>query len=388
MNETEHRADTVLSEAVDSGRLSNVVAMAASADEVTYSGAYGLIDSVRSIESDSIFRIASMTKAITSVAAMQLVEEGILELDEPVYNHLPQIRDLGVVNDISEHSNELILSKQQTPITLRQLLTHTAGFGYTFFDPLLSKAAQKELIPEPTADQPPFATTPLRYQPGTRWLYGTNTEWLGVLIEQVRGQGLDQVFQDRIFGPLGMADTHFQISAGSVDRVVHPRRRNVDGSLYLEELTLEEPDFFNGGGGLFSTGPDYIRFLRALLSKGELDGARILSPATVGIMAASHTGDKDIGPLASQDPSFSNHVDLYPGMNNGFGLGFFVHGEPVTGGRTAGSLFWAGIMNTYFWVDFTQGVCGVFLTQVLPFYDKDALDTLGYFEQAIYHGND
>ena len=105
-------------------------------------------------------------------------------------------------------------------------------------------------------------------------------------------------------------------------------------------------------------------------------------------MAASHTGNKDIGPLASQDPAFSNHVDLYPGMNNGFGLGFFVHGEPVTGGRTAGSLFWAGIMNTYFWVDFTQGVCGVFLTQVLPFYDKDALDTLGDFEQAIYHGND
>ena len=185
MNDTEHRADRVLSEAVDSGRLSNVVAMAANTDEVIYSGAYGLIDSVRSIESDSIFRIASMTKAITSIAAMQLVEEGILELDEPVYNHLPQIRDLGVVNDISEHSNELILSKQQSPITLRELLTHTAGFGYTFFKPLLSKAVQKELIPEPTTDQPPFATIPLRYQPGTRWLYGANTEWLGVLIEIV-----------------------------------------------------------------------------------------------------------------------------------------------------------------------------------------------------------
>ena len=384
MNSREQKADTVLKQAVESGRLANVVAVAASTDEIIYSGAYGLTDSTRSIKSDSIFRIASMTKAITSVAAMQLVEEGLLTLDEPVYNHLPQIQDVEVLDGISEQNNELILSKQQRPITLRQFLTHTAGFGYGFTDPLLSKAAQRELISQPPADQPPFATTPLRYQPGTRWLYGANTDWVGVLIEQVRGQGLDRVFQDRIFEPLGMSDTHFYINAEKAERMVHPRRRRVDGSIDLEELVLSEPAFFNGGGGLYSTGPDYIRFLRSLLGQGELEGARILSPATVRLMATSHTGEKAIGPLASQDPAFSNHADLYPGENNGFGLGFFVHGEPVADGRAAGSLFWAGIMNTYFWIDPAQDVCGVFLTQLLPFYDPSALDILGRFEQAIY----
>ena len=205
-----------------------------------------------------------------------------------------------------------------------------------------------------------------------------------MLIEKVRGQRLDQVFRDYIFMPLAMNDTHFYLSDDKIDRLVHPRKRNLDGSINLKELNHSEPTFFSGGGGLYTTAPNYIRFLRALLGFGELDGNRILSPAMVRLMGTNHTGSKEIGPLESQDLDFSNQADLYPGGKNGFGLGFFVHGKPVPDGRAAGSLFWAGIMNTYFWIDHAKSVCGVFLTQMLPFYDKITMDTLGQLEKAVY----
>jgi methyl acetate hydrolase len=377
-------ADAVLSEAVQSEDLGCVVAMAARSQEVVYSGAYGQMNTDCQVGLDSIFRIASMTKPITSVAVMQLVEEGLIDLDEPACQYLPKLKDVKVIDGISSDSPQLQLKEQEQPITVRQLLNHTAGFGYPFTDPLLAEAYEKGLIPEAAAEDPPYASMPLSHQPGAAWSYGTSTSWLGWLVETVRSQSLDQVFSEYIFEPLGMCDTQFHVEDDKIDRLVRPRRRKDDGSLEWVKQTVDKPSFYIGGGGLYSTATDYIRFLAAFLRRGAYEGGSILSPSTVKLMSTSHTGDMQVGRWQSKSPDACLDIDLYPGGHNGFGLGFFIHGAPVEGGRSSGSLFWAGIQNTFFWIDHTRDVCGVFMSQSLPLGDPRVLKAFAEFETAVY----
>lgn len=361
--------------------------MAATSERIIYQGAFGkrYVGAGEDMTVDSVFRIASMTKPITSVAAMQLVEEGALTLDAPVSKYIPSFAELQVLEGFDEVTQEPQLRLAPTPVTVRHLLTHTAGFGYETFNPLLRDVVAVGLVPSIDAGHDGFLQAPLVFDPGDRWHYGINTDWLGRLVETVRGSSLDQLLKDRIFLPLGMQDTHFNLPAGKEPRLVTTHARQEDGGLV--EAPRETPttvSFFSGGGGLFSTAADYTRFLRALLRGGELAGARILKADTVALMGQNQIGELEAGAIPSVSPLLSNNVDFFPGSIDRFGLGFLLNSEPVSGGRASGSLAWAGLYNTYFWIDPAQDVCGVLMTQILPFYDAKVIDLLGDFERAVY----
>lgn len=379
--------DEILARAVERGDVFNVVAVAATADGILYQGAFGkrFVGSGDDVALNSIFRIASMTKAITSVAAMQLVEEGALSLDAPVAKYIPRFDELEVLEGFDPQTHEPQLRPPSTLVTVRQLLTHTSGFGYEIWNPLLREAVATKMIPGLFAEGDGLLTAPLVFDPGSEWHYGINTDWLGHLVATVRGSPLDQVFAEKIFGPLGMRDTLFDLPPGDASRLVSALARQEDGS--LTELPRETPppaSFLRGGDGLFSTASDYTQFLRALLGQGRVGDARILKPETVALMGQNHIGVLEAGTMCTFDPSLSNDFDPFPGSVDRFGLGFLINSEAVSGGRASGSLTWAGLYNTYFWIDHTQGVCGLFMTQVLPFYDGKVVEVFEAFERSIY----
>jgi CubicO group peptidase (beta-lactamase class C family) len=361
------------------------VAMAATADKVTYAGAFGQRDPTSGVPVtlESIFMIASMTKAITSVAAMQLVEQGKLKLDEPASTYIKELGGLQVLHGF-DADGKPILKPATKPVTLRTLLTHTSGFAYdTWFEDMIKweKATGTSL---PLGTVAPL--TPLMFEPGSRWQYGTSADWSGRLVETVSGLTLEQYFQKNILGPLAMHDTSFIVSPEKFDRVVGEYRRGEDGTLKPDKRILPEPPkAYNGGGGLYSTAPDYIRFTQMFLRHGKsADGAVILRPKTVDMMATIQTGDLSAGKLKTARPAISSDVDFHPGVKDGFGFGFLINSKAYDGGRSAGSLAWAGIANTYFWIDPHKGVSGVIMMQFLPFADKEAIAVLGDFERSVY----
>jgi len=353
--------------------------MAATADKTVYEGAFGKRDSASDVDvtMGSIFRIASMTKAITTVAAMQLVERGTLTLDEPVSRRLPELGKLEVLEGF-DNSGKPILRPAGKPVTLRLLLTHTAGFAYDGWDEKLSRYAQHA--------GPAASVTHLVFEPGTRWEYGTNIDWTGRLVEAVSGETLEAYFQRNILQPLGMKDTGFIVPAEKFDRLVSSYQRQRDGSLKENPRTLPAPPkSFNGGGGLVSTAGDYLRFMQMILRRGLTSGKeRILQAKTVDAMASNQTGDLRAGILKSVNLERSRDVDFHPGFSDRFGFGFLINTTAYEGGRSAGSLAWAGIQNTFFWIDPKRGVCGVLLMQFLPFCDEEAIGLLRDFERSVY----
>lgn len=374
--------DRVLRNAVNRGDVPGVVAMAATSDRIIYQGAFGkrCVQDDEEMTLDSVFRIASMTKPITSVAAMQLTEEGKLNLDTPVSKHIVQFANLQVFECIDLASNKLRFRPPSSTLTVKHLLTHTAGFGHPFWEPLLRDAETAGLLKASQYDQ-----SPLLSDPGSSWRYGFSTIWLGRLVEAVREQPLDTVFEKHVFCPLNMKNTFFNVPPDRAPFLVTVHKRQNKAELLETPRVVPRPvSFFNGGGGLYSTAPDYIRFLRALLRGGELDGARVLKAETVALMGKNWIDDQEAGTMRTAMPEFSNDVDFFPGSVDRFGLGFLINGRPVVGGRSAGSLAWAGLFNTYFWLDPTQNICGVLMTQVFPFYDSGVVELLGNFEQAVY----
>jgi methyl acetate hydrolase len=361
------------------------VAMAATANKITYTGAFGKRDSASGIDvtPESLFMIASMTKPITSVAAMQLVEQGKLKLDEPASTYIKELGSLQVLHGF-DAAGKPILKPATKPVTLRTLLTHTSGFVYdTWFPDMLRW--EKE-----TGNNYPLGTvaplTPLMFEPGSRWQYGTSADWSGRLVETVSGLTLEQYFQKNILGPLGMHDTSFIVDPAKFDRLVGEYRRQANGALKEDPRVLPKPPkAYNGGGGLYSTAPDYIRFTQMFLRHGKsADGAAILQPKTVDMMATIQTGNLSAGKLKTVRPDISSDVDFHPGLKDGFGFGFLINSKGYEGGRSAGSMAWAGIANTYFWIDPRKGVAGVIMMQFLPFADKEAIAVLGDFEHSVY----
>jgi CubicO group peptidase (beta-lactamase class C family) len=375
--------DALLAGSVERGEVPGIVATLSSADGSLYEGAFGSFE-VRSGPAYSIdtpLRIASMTKAVTSVAAMQLVEQGKLELDEPVARWLPELSTPHVLEA------DGTLRPAKTQITARHLLTHTAGFGYEIWSDRLVAHVREHRPPEREGGGE-FLANPLLFDPGEHWNYGVNTDWLGELIVAVSGQPLSGYFGEQILGPLGMNSSSFWLPEERDAELppIHGRLRN--GTLEPEGSAIPRAAYESGGGGLHSTAADYQRFLRMLLGRGELDGVRVLEPATVEAMATSQTGDLEVGKLESAKRERSNSGDLSFGHDAGFGLGFLITLQTSRTGRSDGSMSWAGVFNTYYWIDLARDVAGALYTQVLPFLDGMVLDINREFERGAYEALD
>jgi CubicO group peptidase (beta-lactamase class C family) len=379
--------DAGLRLAAENKEVPGVVAMAATDRGVLYEGAFGLRDLAQpaAMARDTVFRIASMTKAVTSVAAMQLVEEGRLDLDQPVGDVVPELASPQVLEGF-EASGAPHLRPAKTPITLRRLLTHTAGFGYEMLSPELIGYVKQTGMPSTSTGQLAALRLPLLFDPGERWEYGINIDWVGRIVEAVSGKPLDAYFAERIFRPLGMADAGFAPSAEQKSRLATVHLREPDGSLVPIELNIPpaNPEFWAGGGALYATAPDYLRFLRMLLGGGRLDRAQVLRPDTVTLMAQNHIGELAAGQWRTAMPNLSNDLDLFPGTPCRWGLGYMISMAPGPHGRSAGSLTWAGLFNSYYWIDPQKQVTGVILTQILPFADPHVLRLYGEFERGIY----
>ena len=378
--------DEALRVPVDKGELVGVVALAGTRDEVIYEGAFGKrgTNQPADMTVDSVFWIASMTKAITTAAAMQQVERGKLELDRPAGEVLPELSSPMVLEGFDAQGAPK-LRPAKRPITLRYLLTHTAGFSYDIWNADIGRYMQVKGVPSVITCQNAALTTPLVFDPGERWEYGINIDWAGKMVEKVSGQRLEPYFKENITGPLGMADTAFKIGADQRRRLVTMESRDAGGKLAAIEFELpQEPEFFMGGGGLYSTGRDYLRFTRMILRGGELDGARVLEPETVALMGQNQIGDIKVTKLVTTAPGSSNDAEFFEGMPKSWGLGFMINEEAAPTGRSAGSLAWAGLGNTYFWIDPKKGVTGVVLTQLLPFADEPSLRAFANFERAVY----
>jgi methyl acetate hydrolase len=371
--------DIEMSGAVERKEVAGVVVMAADRKGVIYQGAFGVadIDEAKPLKSDALFRIASMTKAATSTAAMQLVEQGRLAIEDPVEKYLPQFAKLSVFESFDPTTGVYRLRPATKPVTIRHLFTHTSGLGYDFTSSIVRDF-------KPRAGEE-YSVGPLLFEPGERWHYGTSTDLLGRLVEKVSGLSLEDYFRQRIFTPLGMPDTFYFVPKDKELRLVTVNRRLGDGSLVKNSPQPPTSGFTPiGGGGLSSTASDYIRFTRAFLNGGELDGARVLSASTVTLMGQNHIGALGVPALKTAIPARSDDFSFIADGRDKWGLGFLITVDAVPGKRSAGSLSWGGINNTYYWLDPTRGITGVILMQFLPFADRRALAVYDTFERGVY----
>jgi CubicO group peptidase (beta-lactamase class C family) len=378
--------DSVLREAVDSGQVPGVVAMAADSSGIVYQGAFGCrgLDTDAPMTADTVFWIHSMTKAITAAACMQLVEQGRLDLDAPAATVMPALASPRVLEGFDADGAPLLRPARGT-VTLRNLLTHTSGFVYDTWNANQLAYLRRTGSPRLGSFTDPDGVLPLAFDPGSAWQYGIGIDWAGKILEAVSGGTLDGHFRTHIFDPLAMHDTGYMLTERVRGRRAGATERRPDGTLVSAPFDApQDPATFNGGGGLFSTAADYMRFLSMLLHGGALDGVRILRPETVATMGRNHIGDVLVGPLTAALPAMSNDVELYPGMAKKWGLSFLINTADVTGARHAGSLAWAGLRNTYFWLDPTARIAGVLMTQVLPFADRPVLEVFDRFERGVY----
>ncbi len=378
--------DAILGQAVESKTMPGIVAAAVTDKGVLYEGAFGKreIGKDAPMTLDTVVWIASMTKAITATAAMQLVERGKLALERPASEVVPQLAQAKVLDGF-DAAGQPRLRAPRRPITLRHLLTHTAGYSYEIWRPEIVRYQEATNTPGITTCANAALTTPLLFDPGDRWEYGINMDWVGKMVEATAGQPLDRYFQENIFGPLGMKDTSFKLSPSQRARLASVHQRDDKGALAPIEFALpENPEFLMGGGGLYGTAADYLAFAQMIMHGGTHKGAQLLRRETVDQMAHNHIGALDIDVWKTAMPPLSNDVELFPGLPKKWGLSFLINPQPLPTGRAAGSLAWAGLANTYFWIDRARRVCGVFLSQVLPFYDHTATDLLERFETEVY----
>jgi len=374
--------EQILEKYIVSGDLPCALAGVANADGTLYMGAAGLrsLDDSQAMTTDTIFAIASMTKAITTVATLQLVEQGQIDLDTPITAYLPDLEHLKVLDGFDDDGKPMLSSPKTSPTT-RQLLTHTSGYVYEIWNANGLQSVASEQIDSLFAEGGNGMMAPLAFSPGERWEYGIGIDWAGVIVETLSGKGLDVYFQEHIFAPLGMQDSFYKVPEEKAARRAAIHARTEAGLAVTPHLG--EP--VSGGGGLSSTIADYLRFMRALLNQGTLDGAKILQPYTVDMMFENHIGDLDVNPGPTQIPDVSNDFDMGFGEPAKWGLGFLLHQAQTQSGRPKGSASWAGLFNSYFWIDRENDLCAVIATQVLPFYDTKAVAMLKEFESAIYN---
>ena len=379
--------DAVLQQAVESGDLPGVVAAVADDSGVVYEGTFGkrTLGAEPAMTSDTVFRIASMTKAVASVALMQLYERGKFGLDQPAGEILPELASVEVLDGFDDGGLPR-LRPMKRPVTPRQLLTHTAGFTYEMWNADLKRYQEITGREGVLGGKKAGLRMPLVCDPGTRWEYGVNTDWVGLLVEALSGQTLAAYLDANVFAPLGMTDTRFHRTPEQEARTAGVHQRGADGTLTPStvELVRDDAEYDSGGHGLHSTAADYLKFQRMLLGRGSHNGARILEPDTVALMGENHIGALDVGRMSSVAPAVSNDVQFASGIVHKHGLGFLINTAAYPGGRAAGSLAWAGLLNTYYWIDPTKRVAGVILTQMFPFFDVKVIPTYDRFEKAAY----
>jgi methyl acetate hydrolase len=374
--------DSGLRDAIERKDVPGVVALVTSRERVLYTGAFGVADvaTSRPLTTDALFRIASMTKPVTSVALMQLVEQGRLGLDDPAEKYLPELKDLKVIETFDPATGAYKLRPASRPATVRHFLTHTSGLAYPF-----TSAIWRDFKPR---DGEKFSFGgPLLFDPGERWHYSTSTDVVGKLVEAVSGQKLEDYFREKIFAPLKMNDTSYNVPEAKGPRLSAAQQRageRMDGAVVLQQpqpgLTIAAPI---GGGGLVSTAEDYGRFLRMWLNGGELDGARVLKAETVPLMGQNHIGALGVPALKTALPRSADFTFIADNRDK-WGLGFLITSDQVPGKRSPGSLSWGGINNTFFWIDPAKGIAGVIMMQFLPFADAKALATYDIFERGAY----
>ena len=384
------RISEAIQQDVESGMAPGAVALIARDGQIAYFEAFGNADreTQTPMKPDTIFRIYSMSKPITSVALMMLFEEGKFMLKDPVAKYLPEFSDMQVLIEkgevkqgavfhlpeadedgnvtnkpaIDPNSYETVPSKR--PITVQDLLRHTAGFSYGFFgDTTVDKMYREAGILTEDKDLADFTSKlgkiPLQYEPGSTWHYSVSVDVQGRLVEALSGMSFDEFLQERIFAPLGMTDTAFHVPEAKMDRFAQMYSPTEEGPLQVADADLSrnyvaKPAFFSGGGGLVSTAHDYLRFCQMLLNGGELDGVRLLSPKTIELMTVDHTGDVENNPRASS--------------GYGFGLGFAVANDLSQIGvpTSVGEYNWGGAAGTRFWIDPVENFIGIYMVQILP----------------------
>ena len=365
-----------------------VVAMATDGKENFYEGAAGKRDlgGDEAMTTDTMFAIFSCTKAVTGVAVMQLVEEGVLGLDDPAKEYAPELAEIGVLEGFDD-SGEPRVRPPASDVTVGQLMLHTAGFGYDFFNHDLIKYGEARGVPSVVSASMASLNSVLLFDPGSRWEYGSNIDWVGKVVEGARGKRLGEVMQERIFQPLGMNESAFTLSDAMRSRRATMHQRGDDGVLTpLPDFELpQEPEQHMGGHGLYATVGDYMKFIRMVLNDGAGEHGQVLKAETTRSMARNGLGEMKIVGLPGAIPTLSNDAEFFPGMPKSWGYTFMINDEEAPTGRPAGELGWAGLANLYYWIDRKNGLGGFWATQILPF--ADPISFTGYmdFETAVYN---
>jgi methyl acetate hydrolase len=366
-----------LKSATDRGDVPGVVVAVVNKDGVLYNEAFGVSSTLatRPMTKDTMFNMASMTKPVTSVAIMILVDEGKLNLDDDVAKYLPKYKDLVVISKFNDADASYETRPATRPITIRHLLTHTSGIGYGFASPMLTKIMQKTKQTE--------LDLPLLFDPGESWAYGASTRVLGNVVEVISGQKIDAFLESRILQPLGMHDTSYLVPTAKYSRVVAVNARGTDGKFVERPMPATLPTLVQGDGGLYGTASDYGLFLRMLLNRGKLGDKRILSEKSAKTMLESHTGNVVVKEQESANLSLSRNFPVGAGKDR-WGLGFQLAAEKQPNRRTPGSGTWAGIFNTHFFIDPNREIGVVVMMQTLPFYDEASMKVYAGVEEAIY----
>jgi methyl acetate hydrolase len=379
-------ADAVLKSSTDAGDVPGVVAGVTSREGTLYEGAFGVrrLGDPAPMTVDTVGLIASMTKAITSTAAMQLVERGKLDLESPASRWLPDLGKIEVLEGF-DGTGKPITRAPKRAVTLKHLLTHTAGFGYEFFSESVHKYQVATGVPDFASGKYASVRTPLLFDPGERWEYGVNTDWVGLLVQKASGQKLSEYFAEHIMAPLAMKDTAITMRPDMRKRLASIHVRGADGKLTPIDLVLpQQPETEMGGHALYGTVGDYLKFVRMFLNRGQAPGGQVLKPETVELMSANAIGKLDVPSIASANKMYSNDVPEIPGIPQKWSLAFIINTKPLPTGRKAGSLAWAGLCNSYYWIDPASGIGGVYLSQILPFADVKSMPLFLGFESAVY----
>ena len=378
--------DKVLAAGTQAGAAPGAVAIVVNRNEVLWEGAAGerAAGSGTPMTTDTVGAIFSMTKAITGAAAMQLVEQGKIDPDAPAGNICPWLHEVQVLDGFDD-KGEPVLRAPKSPVTLRNLLTHTSGFTYELWNANEARWKQTTGGLSLFTLENKALQIPLAFDPGTRWEYGIGIDWVGKMVEAVSGMTLGEYFAENLTGPLGMSDTAFAHSPSMLERAASVHARQPDGSLQTMDLPPpENPEFEMGGGGLHGTMRDYGKFIRMILNDGELDGVRVLKPETVATMCENHIGDLRVQNLKTVAPPFTNDAEFFPGQPKSWGLTFQINETAANTGRPAGTLMWAGLANSFYWIDRTNGIGGAYLSQILPFADEKSMDLFFEIEKSVY----
>ncbi|MFI6094842.1 serine hydrolase domain-containing protein [Lentzea sp. NPDC051213] len=374
--------DRFLAAAVEAGEIPGVCALAFTRGRARYIGSFGERADGAPWSVDTVAWLGSMTKMIVAIGALQLVEQGRLDLDADLAAVLPALAEPKVLTGFDDAGRPQVRPAVGA-VTLRRLLSHTAGNGYHFWNADVLRYQEVAGLPGIIECRDATLTTPLLFDPGTAWEYGMNIDWVGKAIEAVTGQDLEQYLRGSLLDPLGMSSTSFRLGPAMRDELATMNFRTPDGLVGIEFEMTQEPEFLMAGGAMYGSPADYLTLLRMLLGGGEVDGVRVLREDTVNEAMSNQIGDLTIGKITTVDPGSSNDVEFLPGTTKKWSLLGMLNVEETLGGRSAGSLFWAGLPNAYFWVDRDRGDAGVLFTQILPFGDHAVLDLFDRFENAV-----